>query len=249
MTPSSFCPKCGTAFSEADRFRPKCGTARPVVPQPSQVQPSAATEPAPAAPAIAATPVPAPGYPYAAPQPVGTTVAGDTALIGPGPAFRTPDSDAGKRFGGWAVTNIAPAVIGWIPVIGWIISAGLSIFNLMLFARGQDLGALTLKMRVLRHNGEAAGFFHMWTRGLATILSVIPLFAGYWTAFSDPRKRTWHDKLLNTYVINDHPDYARLPKTNSSAAVAWFWVSIGAFIVIAVIAVAVLVAVARTVGF
>ncbi len=88
-----------------------------------------------------------------------------------------------------------------------------------------------LGLRVVRDTGELAGFFHMWTRQLAAILSFLALGAGYWTAFSDPRRRTWHDKMLGTYVVVDRPELNALAGTSSSAAIVWFWISVAAAVV------------------
>jgi hypothetical protein len=78
----------------------------------------------------------------------------------------------------------------------------------------------------MRSNGDVAGFYHMWTRNLASGISFFVILAGYWTAYGDSENRTWHDKMLDTYVIQDNELAATRPGTSSKAAKAWFWGSI-----------------------
>jgi len=142
------------------------------------------------------------------------------------------------RTGGFLVTQVLPGLIGWIPILGTIASVGLLIWNLFLFKRGQDIGARLLGMRVVRDTGELAGFFHMWTRNLASVISLIVLGAGYWTAYFAPHRQTWHDKMLGTYVVEDAEEMASRLSTSSSAAVTWFWVSLIAIVVVVIVVLA-----------
>ena len=141
------------------------------------------------------------------------------------PAYQDVLAGTGTRAGGFLVTQMVPALVGWIPIVGWIAGPALWIWNLFLFQRGQDIGARLLGMRVVRDTGDLAGFYHMWTRNLATIISLIVVGAGYWTAYLDPHRQTWHDKMLGTYVVDDTQEMDARPGTSSSAAVAWFWIS------------------------
>jgi len=143
----------------------------------------------------------------------GTTVPGEIA-------------DMGARTGAWLISNVVVRVIGAIPIIGLIISLCAFVWSLFLFRRGQDVGARIVGLRVVRDTGELAGFYHMWTRGLASIISFIVIGAGYWTAYSDKDSQTWHDKWLGTYVVKAGPEVDTLPGTSSDAAKVWFWVSL-----------------------
>jgi len=150
---------------------------------------------------------------------------------GQGPTYGEAATDdllaeMGPRVGGVLVTRLLPGLVAWIPVLGWIAELGLIIWNLVLMRRGQDIGAKLFGLRVVRDTGELAGFFHMWTRNLAAIISTVVVFAGYWTAFFDPHRRTWHDRMLGTYVVQDSKQMESRPGTSSSAAVAWFWISL-----------------------
>lgn len=141
----------------------------------------------------------------------------------------------GSRTGAWLISNVAVRMISAVPIFGWIVSLGAFIWTLILFQRGQDVGARLVGLRVVRNTGEIAGFYHMWTRGLASIISFIVIGAGFWTAYSDRDKRTWHDKMLGTYVVKAGPDVDNLPGTSSSAAKSWFWISVVAIPVIVVV--------------
>jgi uncharacterized RDD family membrane protein YckC len=103
--------------------------------------------------------------------------------------------------------------------------------NIGFFYRGQDTGSRVFKTRVLRENGDVAGFFHMWTRAFASVISLLAFGAGFWTALSDPDSRTWHDKWLKTYVVMDSEEYQTRKRSSSGAASNWFWITLLLFIV------------------
>ena len=133
----------------------------------------------------------------------------------------------GARTGAWLITNVVVGIVGAIPGLGVFVSLGAFIWTMYLLRRGQDVGARIIGLRVVRDTGELAGFYHMWTRGLASGISFLAIGAGFWTAYFDRDHRTWHDKWMGTYVVKAGPDVDSLPGTSSSIARAWFWVSIG----------------------
>jgi uncharacterized RDD family membrane protein YckC len=147
-------------------------------------------------------------------------------LASDGTAVPGEIADMGARTGAWLVSNVVVRIIGAIPIVGWVVSLGAFIWSLFLFRRGQDVGARIVGLRVVRDTGELAGFYHMWTRGLASIISFMVIGAGYWTAYSDNDKQTWHDKWLGTYVVKAGPEVDTLPGTSSDAAKMWFWISL-----------------------
>lgn len=151
------------------------------------------------------------------------------------PVYQDALAGMSTRTGGFLVTRMLPGLIGLIPVVGTVAGIGLWIWNLFLFQRGQDIGARLLGMRVVRDTGELAGFFHMWTRNLASTISLIALAAGYWTAYSDPHRQTWHDKMLGTYVVVDTKEMDSRPGTSSSAAMTWFWGSLVVAVVLSIV--------------
>jgi uncharacterized RDD family membrane protein YckC len=165
-----------------------------------------------------------------------------TTIATDGTAVPGEIAGMGERTGAWLISNVVVRIISAIPIIGWIISLGVFIWNLFLFRRGQDIGARIVGLRVVRDTGELAGFYHMWTRGLASIISFLVIGAGYWTAYSDNDNQTWHDKWLGTYVVKAGPEVDTLPGTSSNAAKTWFWISLvfGALLIMMLMALGVL---------
>lgn len=49
------------------------------------------------------------------------------------------------------------------------------------------------------------GWWRIFERQLAKVLSAIPLGLGFWWMLWDPRHQTWHDKLAKTIVIRTRP--------------------------------------------
>lgn len=139
-------------------------------------------------------------------------------------------ASSGTRASGLLVLGGA---VGLVVIASWFsrpvayaIGVALIAGNLYFWTNGQDLGAWLLNMRVMRTNGEVAGFFHMWARNVAAIVSAAPLFAGFLIAFFDKSGLTWHDRLLGTVVINDEPEFGGLRKTSSQVALIVFAVSL-----------------------
>ena len=50
------------------------------------------------------------------------------------------------------------------------------------------------------------------------------MFANYWTAYDDEKHQTWHDKWLNTYVVEDSRDLASRNASSSEGVMMGFWV-------------------------
>ena len=122
----------------------------------------------------------------------------------------------GKRVGSYIVDVILQGIpyLGLIPLV----------INGIMYRRGNTIGLRLVGARIVRDNGELSGFYHTAVRAAAAGLSAIPLGLGYWWAFWDPERQTWHDKIMRTYVMRDSPEFAERPGTSSHAAVVWFWV-------------------------
>lgn len=54
-------------------------------------------------------------------------------------------ASVGRRTGALFITFLGPNIVNVIPVLGWIVGFGLSIWSLILYRRGQDLGARVLR--------------------------------------------------------------------------------------------------------
>ena len=113
----------------------------------------------------------------------------------------------GQRVGSLLVDGILRA----IPYIGALVS----IANLIMYRRGHTIGLRIAGARMVRSNGDLSGFFHTAVRSWAAVLSAIPLGLGFWWAFWDPWRQTWHDKIMGTYVLSDTEELANRPGSSS----------------------------------
>lgn len=121
-----------------------------------------------------------------------------------------------------------------VPYLGSVVP----LVNLIAGRRGQSIGLALLRVRIVRDKGDVSGFFHTFARGVASLLSALPLGLGYAWALWDDDKQTWHDKLLRTYVVKDTPDLAARAGTSSAGAVVTTWIVVGLIILAALIALA-----------
>ena len=189
--------------------RPFSAPTPAVTPPPVPAPPA---EPAPAAtPPVAPAPTPTPAPPPTPLTPEPAPAAGPEPQPPPMQITRDALASMGQRVGSFLVDGIVQSI-------------GLQLVNWIMFRRGRTIGLKTAGARILRENGDLSGFFHTSVRGAAAVVSAIPLGLGYWWAFWDPWRQTWHDKLLHTYVVRDTEELAHRKGSNSRAAVVWFWV-------------------------
>jgi uncharacterized RDD family membrane protein YckC len=67
---------------------------------------------------------------------------------------------------------------------------------------GQSLGKRALGIRTVDvATGQPTGAGRAVGRYFARILSAIPCYLGYLWAAWDPRKQAWHDKIVNSLVV------------------------------------------------
>jgi uncharacterized RDD family membrane protein YckC len=91
-----------------------------------------------------------------------------------------------------------------------LVYLGVSVaYNLYFLTRqnGQTPGKYLRKIRVVSLTGEAITYRQALIRNeLGYLLSTTFLFLGFFWAFFDKNRQTWHDKLANTIVIRKYPD-------------------------------------------
>lgn len=128
----------------------------------------------------------------------------------------------------WAliITSLALNGVMFIPVAGPIAALALFVWMLLLMKSGQDLGAGLMDIRILRNNGDVAGFSHTWVRFWLATISSVALGAGYWTAYFDSERRTWHDRLMGTRVVLDYPELASRKRSSGSVSRAFTRISL-----------------------
>lgn len=70
-------------------------------------------------------------------------------------------------------------------------------------AGGQSWGHKAVGIRIVDANsGESIGAGRVFGRQLCKLLSGFPCYLGYLWMLWDVKKQTWHDKIVNTVVIN-----------------------------------------------
>lgn len=71
----------------------------------------------------------------------------------------------------------------------------------LLALRASTLGGIIFRLEVERADLRPLDGTTALVRALASILSLLPFGLGYWWAFWDPQRQTWHDKLAGTQVV------------------------------------------------
>ena len=85
---------------------------------------------------------------------------------------------------------------GYIPPIVCVIVA------LIQFANGTTIGKRLLGMRVVKTDGERAGFFIMLIRELIVkSIVAVPIALGLLWIIWDEDRQGWNDKIMNTWVV------------------------------------------------
>lgn len=117
----------------------------------------------------------------------------------------------GPRFLGHLIDFVLVAVVSGI--IGRIEEGiyGFSIIGNLLgiayvwyfTSQGQTIGQQVMGLRIIDEAGNPPGPGRAIIRVLASILSTIPIFLGYFWALWQPERRTWHDILAGTWVIKE----------------------------------------------
>lgn len=137
----------------------------------------------------------------------------------------TPLADIPTRGRAFGIGFVLPSAVTLLfPVSALLLVVPIVVANLFLYRRGQDVGAAMFRLRVVRENGDVAGFFHMAVRSAASGISLLAFGAGFWGVFSDSDFRTWHDKWLGTYVVKDAEEYNTRNRSSSNLARRLFWV-------------------------
>ena len=72
---------------------------------------------------------------------------------------------------------------------------------------GQTLGMRPWRLKLVTADGGTAGWKALWLRYLVGLLSLAAGGLGFWWAWIDRDRRTWHDRASGTHLV-------RLPKPN-----------------------------------
>ena len=101
-----------------------------------------------------------------------------------------------------------------VAVLGFI----LLYHSLFVALLGQTPGKLLFGVRVLTVHGRKVSFFRALVRSTAYILSMVPLFLGFFWILFDDQRQGWHDKIARTYVVyawEARPDEKFLVRLNN----------------------------------
>jgi len=97
--------------------------------------------------------------------------------------------------------NIAPfSALQWLLWgVCWVI-AGL--YATVSWRRGgQTLGMRPWRLRVVALDGGAPGWGALWLRFAVGTLSLLAAGSGFWWAWIDPERLTWHDRASGTRLL------------------------------------------------
>ena len=67
---------------------------------------------------------------------------------------------------------------------------------------GQTLGMRSWRLRLKAADGTRVRWGQALVRFLGACLSWLPLGLGFLWALADPRRRTWHDRLSSTVIVD-----------------------------------------------
>jgi len=97
---------------------------------------------------------------------------------------------SGGTYALWAIISIAGIV------------AAIFYYGLLEGRTGQTIGKKALGLKVVdAYTGAPIGVGRAIGRYFAKILSAIPCFLGFFWMLWDPRKQTWHDKIVRSVVM------------------------------------------------
>ncbi|MFW5890928.1 MAG: RDD family protein [bacterium] len=69
--------------------------------------------------------------------------------------------------------------------------------------RGYTIGKAFLRIRVYNPQGKCIGIYNSFMREIAKISLSLCFFLGFFIAIGDKNKQAWHDKIAETYVVEE----------------------------------------------
>lgn len=145
---------------------------------------------------------PAPGTPPpGAGVPPAVNFSAATPNRGP-EAFAFPRAEFWERMGAafldMVIVALLSVFVGGLP-LGFLVA--LAYFAGMWAWKGTTVGGIVLNLKVVRLDGQPVTFAVALVRGLASMLSVVVFFLGFFWIIVDRDKQSWHDKIAGTVVI------------------------------------------------
>ena len=82
----------------------------------------------------------------------------------------------------------------------WLLAVSGAYFVVSWMRVGATIGMRAWKMRLLRDDGSRIGARTACLRCALALVSLAALGCGFWCAWFDPERRTWHDRVCGTRV-------------------------------------------------
>lgn len=144
-------------------------------------------------------PLPGPPPPLSTPQPAGTVAA--TAYVGPRVGFW-------HRFMGTVIDAVIIGVLfatlridkGPLFLLIWVA------YHVGMWTwKGQTIGAMILRTKVVRVDGHPVDFATALVRSFSAFISAAVLFVGFFWAGWTRDRQSWHDRIAGTTVVKFNP--------------------------------------------
>ena len=92
------------------------------------------------------------------------------------------------------------SLLSWLLWIGcWVVTAAYAIVSWR--RGGQTLGMRPWRLRVVGADGTRPAWRALWLRFLVGQLSLLPAGLGFWWAWIDRDRLTWHDRASGTRML------------------------------------------------
>jgi len=114
-----------------------------------------------------------------------------------------------RRFLAVLIDWILFGCLGAIPLEAALKGGGLGVVSILYETilisqwNGQTIGKKVMGIRVVSASGGPVDLLHAFIRSLGKVLSWICLLLGYLWMLWDEKSQTWHDKLAETYVVEN----------------------------------------------
>lgn len=82
----------------------------------------------------------------------------------------------------------------------WLLALAAAYFVVSWVRVGATVGSRAWKFRLVRHDGSRVDARTALLRFVLAVVSLAALGCGFWYAWFDPERRTWHDRVCGTRV-------------------------------------------------